>query len=571
MTRRVSAWVLTAVLAATVAAWPASVRAQGGAALTGEVTSQAEGKMEGVVVTARRDGAIFDVSVVSDAKGKYSFPRTHLAPGDYAVTIRAVGYELGQPVKATVAAGKTTKTNLMLQKAADVSKQLTSVEWAMNLPGSDADKDKMMIQAASCAYCHNVERIVRSKHTAEQFPAVITRMQRYYLDGTAYGYEGRVRAVLEPKEALERADKNPNWGYWPALSKKDLGAYLATINLNGAGANLPATFKTLPRPKGAETKVIITQYDMPRKGTIAHDGDLDQDGNFWYTDQSALYIGRFDPKTATFKEWAVPPTKKSPAGTSDIVIDPEGFVWFPATSDLATSTFGVITRFDPRTETFEPVKNMPSNANTQFLGMDGNGKLWSGFGPWFKIDRKTNTFEEAYQIRSAPNRPPDATGGGYQMEVDSKGNPVLTDFIGGYIAKMNGATKEITFIKVPTKDGMPRRGRMDKQDRFWFSIYRGDKIGMLDMKTDTIKEYAIPMKYFTPYTVSYPDARERVFAPSNTADRLARVDIKTGNVIMYLMPSRDFDTKKLAIAKDGKTVWFANKRSARVVKVEQLD
>jgi streptogramin lyase len=203
--------------------------------------------------------------------------------------------------------------------------------------------------------------------------------------------------------------------------------------------------------------------------------------------------------------------------------------------------------------------------------MDGNGKLWSGFGPWFKIDRKTNTYEETFQIRSAPNRPADATGGGYQMEVDSKGNPVLTDFMGGYIAKMNGATKEIKFIKMLTKDAMPRRGRMDKQDRFWFSLYRGDRIGMLDMKTDAVKEYAIPMKYFTPYTVSYPDARDRVFAPSNTADRLARVDIKTGNVIMYLMPSRDFDTKKLAIAKDGKTVWFANKRSARVVKVEQLD
>jgi streptogramin lyase len=143
--------------------------------------------------------------------------------------------------------------------------------------------------------------------------------------------------------------------------------------------------------------------------------------------------------------------------------------------------------------------------------------------------------------------------------------------MGGYIAKMNGATKEITFIKMLTKDAMPRRGRMDKQDRFWFSLYRGDKIGMLDMKTDAVKEYPIPMKYFTPYTVSYPDNRDRVFAPSNTADRLARVDIKTGNVIMYLMPTRDFDTKKLAIAKDGKTVWFANKRSARVVKVEQLD
>ena len=547
------------------------VMAQGGVALTGMASSQTEGKMEGVVVTARRVGATFDVSVVTDAQGRFTFPGTHLAPGDYAISIRAVGYELPMPVTATVSAGKPATADLSLQKAADVSKQLTSVEWMMNLPGSDADKDKAMIQAASCVYCHNIERIVRSSYTAAQWPAVITRMQKYYLDGTSYGYEGRTRAVLDSPAALERAEKNPTWGFWPALTKVDLGRYLATINQNGAGRNLPAAFKTLPRPKGVETKVIVTQYDMPRKGVV-HDADMDKDGNFWYTDQSAMFLGRFDPKTATFKEWAAPATTKRPAGTSDIVIDPEGFVWLPITNDFTNSTFGQITRFDPKTGTFEPTKKMPANANTQFMGLDGNGQLWAGFGPLFKIDRKTNTLEGTVNFRAAPNRPQDATGGGYQVEVDSKGNPVLTDFMGGYIGKMDAATKQITFIKVPGKNGMPRRGRMDKQDRFWFSLYRGNAIGMLDMKTDQIREYPMPFKYYSPYTVSYPDSRGRVFSPSNSSDRLARIDTKTGEVVVYLMPTRDFDTKKLAIdPKDGKTVWFANKRASRVVKVEQLD
>ena len=62
--------------------------------------------MEGVVVNARRDGANFTVSVVTDAQGKYSFPRTHLEPGKYAVTIRAVGYDLTDPGPAQVAAGQ---------------------------------------------------------------------------------------------------------------------------------------------------------------------------------------------------------------------------------------------------------------------------------------------------------------------------------------------------------------------------------------------------------------------------------------------------------------------------------
>lgn len=563
--------VAVAALLAALATDTSDLDAQAAAALTGTVRAQ-EGALEGVVVTARREGANFDVSVVSDAAGSYSFPRTRVAPGSYDLTIRAIGYEVRAPVKAAVSVRITTKVDIVLQKTADVSRQLTSVEWAMNLPGSDADKDKLMIQAASCAYCHNVERIVRSKYTAAQWPAVITRMQKYYLDGTAYGYEGRGRAVMETKEAQASAEKNPNWGYWPPLAKADLGNYLETINMNGAGRSLPSTFKMLPRPKGAETKVIITQYDMPRKGTIAHDGDLDKEGNhFWYTDQSAMFIGRLDTNTGVFKEWAVPGTSKTPAGTSDIVIDVDGYVWFPATSDLLPSTFGMITRFDPKTETFEPVKNMPPDSHTQFLALDSRGKLYSGFSGVYRIDRKTNTFEEFISTARAP-RPLDGTGTGYQIEVDSAGNTVMTDFRGGYIVKMNAATKEIKHIKVPTKDGMPRRGRMDTQDRFWFSQYRGDKIGMLDMKTDTIREYPMPYKYFSPYTVSSPDSRGRVFVPSNSSDRLARVDTKTGQTITYLMPTRDFDTKKIAIdPRDGRTVWFANKRSARITKVEQLD
>ncbi len=77
-------------------------------ALSGVVSSQQEGLMEGVVVSARRDGANFTVSVVSDAKGKYSFPRSHVDPGKYALTIRAVGYDLIGPGAVTISEGKTT-------------------------------------------------------------------------------------------------------------------------------------------------------------------------------------------------------------------------------------------------------------------------------------------------------------------------------------------------------------------------------------------------------------------------------------------------------------------------------
>ena len=74
-------------------------------ALTGKVTSAEEGAMEGVLVSARSAGATVTTTVVSDRDGRYEFPRARLEPGDYALRIRAIGYEL-EPVSATVGKDK---------------------------------------------------------------------------------------------------------------------------------------------------------------------------------------------------------------------------------------------------------------------------------------------------------------------------------------------------------------------------------------------------------------------------------------------------------------------------------
>ena len=66
-------------------------QAQAPSALTGQVSSAAEAFMEGVVVSAKRDGSTVTISVVSDNKGKFSFPASKLEPGRYSLSIRAIG------------------------------------------------------------------------------------------------------------------------------------------------------------------------------------------------------------------------------------------------------------------------------------------------------------------------------------------------------------------------------------------------------------------------------------------------------------------------------------------------
>src|SRR5216683_7056522 len=123
---------LMLTLAATAAAmvFPPvgnAVRAEGDAALTGVVSSEAEGRMEGVVVTARAK-SIVQVSVTTDAEGRYSFPRNRLEPGEYTLSIRAVGYDIESPAKATVN-GKPATADIKLKKTKNLAGQLTNAEW----------------------------------------------------------------------------------------------------------------------------------------------------------------------------------------------------------------------------------------------------------------------------------------------------------------------------------------------------------------------------------------------------------------------------------------------------------
>src|SRR5947207_9305461 len=64
------------------------------AALTGRVSSQEEGAMEGVLVSAKRTGSKVTVTVISNQQGQYSFPAARLEPGQYSLRIRAV--EIGR-------------------------------------------------------------------------------------------------------------------------------------------------------------------------------------------------------------------------------------------------------------------------------------------------------------------------------------------------------------------------------------------------------------------------------------------------------------------------------------------
>ena len=98
---------LAAILLLTASA-RLHAQSQTPAVLSGQVTSAEEGPMEGVVVSAKKDGSTISISVVTNAQGRFAFPVARLEPGHYTLKARAAGFELNGASAADVASPKTT-------------------------------------------------------------------------------------------------------------------------------------------------------------------------------------------------------------------------------------------------------------------------------------------------------------------------------------------------------------------------------------------------------------------------------------------------------------------------------
>jgi streptogramin lyase len=526
------------------------VLAQDQAALTGTVRSDVEGSMEGVVVTAEKASSIVQVSVTTDAQGLYTFPENRLAPGDYTISIRAVGYDIDSPAKAIVESEKTTTTDIKLKKTKNLASQLTNAEWMMSIPGTEEQKAALL----NCTGCHTIERIVRSTHDSDEWTQVITRMMGY----------GAVSQPVKPQPMLDRTRAGTPEQY------RKIADYLATINLSSVD-HWQYELKTLPRPTGRDTRAIVTEYDMVRPTTEPHDILVDKEGNVWYTDFGEMFIGKFDPKTLKLTEYPIKKFKdKAPTGLLSIEFDHAGKIWFD------TMYQGSLGSLDPKTGeiSYYPLSPEYNDDRVQlnFTGLhhEVDGKVWTksvGTQHIFRVDlasKKWERFHPTDQLPSVKN------AGIYQVMADSKNNLWMAEFTEGHLGKIDAKTTEVTWYDMPTAHARARRMQIDDQDRVLVTEYRTSKVALFDTKTEKFTEYAMP-EYTFPYRANF-DKNGEIWASTMSTDRVVRLDPKTGHTVQYLMPS---DTNMRTVFVDNSTTpvtfWVGSNHDHRIVKVEPLD
>jgi streptogramin lyase len=118
----------------------------------------------------------------------------------------------------------------------------------------------------------------------------------------------------------------------------------------------------------------LTRFD-PKTGTFTHIKDvpsaygiaLDKAGNVWFTEmKSQGTIGKVDPKTLMVTKY-IPPSREKPRR---IQVDDDGIVWF------CVYDAGKIGRFDPKSETFKEFALPNPNSKPYALGISRDHKIW---------------------------------------------------------------------------------------------------------------------------------------------------------------------------------------------------
>ena len=524
-------------------------------ALTGQVTSALEGAMEGVLVSAKKLSSTITITVVSDHEGRYRFPEARLAPGDYAIRVRAAGYELDGQATAAVTARATTRLDLRLQEARDLASQLTNADWFASFPGTEAEKSSVR----GCTHCHTLERIVRTRYDVDRLMAVIERMSTY----PQLSFPYKIQKLPAPRIGAGQQSPEQIRSAWRRQAE-----YLATLNLS-AGSEWRYPLKVAPRPTGRATQVIYTEFDLPQRTRQPHDVIVDSKGLAWYASFGEQILGALDPTNGKIVEYTIPTLKpEAPTGILGVRFDRDENIW------MGMQFQGGIAKFDRAAEKFQ-TWSLPPEENGPHVQINQvspdrshvDGKVWlqdAGTYRVFRLDLASGKFAvfEPYRI-PRPNV--------YDVIPDSKNNGYFLVLGAEDIGRIDARTGEIRIFKTPTPRSGPRRGSMDSQDRLWFGENNGDRIGMFDTRTEKFQEWAVPTPGAWPYDVT-ADRNGDVWAGGEYDDRILRLDPKSGEFVAYLLP-RSTNVRRVFV--DNRTTpvtfWVGSNHGASIVKLEPLD
>lgn len=565
-------WVPTLIVSlasAFVAPKVSSQYATGGPKVKGMITSLDRKPLEGVTVSMRGEGKTFVTTVFTNQQGVYVFPP--LEKGlKYSLRAQAEGFQTGQLDVSVGGTGVQQVAVLQLRPLENFEKQLTGVEWMNSFPEkTPAERRAKQIFANNCSGCHD-------NHFALQ--------NRFDADGW-----GKIISVMSMSS--EGTPVNLNATGTPMMNayKDEIVAFLTKVR---GPEPRDYELKLLPRPTGESAQVVITEFDTPRpdapseayvhngsdwmegtpsrwEGRASHTGAVGSDGNLYFSDDRTRdrSICELDPRTGKVTFFKFPAKDGGVAGTHGLDADPEGNIW------ANNQANGDLLEFDVKSREFKDFRRpegMPDAGTTVVTDKKVNkGIVWATSQDGaLKLNPKTG--EYTFYKMVTPHK------GTYGITVDRDGNAWYTSPGGDRVDVIDaetGKTSEIVFEPLGPETGMevtdkdrenyvkvqpgpnsatplhncPRRiGADPNGDVVWVALFCSDKIAKMDIRTHQVMQYAMPQKYSRPYGVVI-DNEHNVWIDMLNTDMIAKFNPATQKFTEYNMPSRGTDIRHLVV------------------------
>ena len=233
-----------------------------------------------------------------------------------------------------------------------------------------------------------------------------------------------------------------------------------------------------PGANVGELKVTIREWDVPTKGAHPHDPAVGTDGALWFTEQLQNKLGRVDPKTGVFQEYAL---KIEDSGPHGLVADSNGNIWFTGNGK------GYIGKLDPRTGAVAAYKMPDAKADDPHTAIfDSHGILWFTVqvgNMVGRLDPQTGKID-LKKMEMANARP-------YGIVINNKGIPFFCEFGTNKLARIDPQSMAIVEYKLP-ESARPRRIAVDASDKIYFTDYESGNLGRLDPATGAVKMWPSP-------------------------------------------------------------------------------
>jgi virginiamycin B lyase len=250
----------------------------------------------------------------------------------------------------------------------------------------------------------------------------------------------------------------------------------------------------------------------------------------------------------------------------DVAADPQGNGW-------VSERAGKLGKFDPHTLEFVEMNTPPGPAalDRQSLGnpqIDGRGMLWVSDGPnhrWLSFDTKTEKFVAFAWPQGKGN------AGGNSMALAPDGMIWATG--GNKEARMlDPNDARFKFFVSPSAKGGYEPGAygiaIAGDGSVWWAEDAADKMARVDPKTGEVEEFKIPYEGYAFPRRMNTDANGDIWVALWNAGKLMKIDYKTKQMTIYTPPSKTGGNYSVVVDKKKNFIWVSEHQVDKIARFD---